>query len=415
MTATDRSALPRHPSRRVVVAALAAAMPLGLLAACSSGSGEGEAGGDVRTATIGVIAPMSGLDSARGMGVLHAVQLAAAQANESGAIPGWKIEVVPADDKGEEAAATEAARSLAADSTVVAVVGSVFSGATSAAAPVFAQAGIAQVSPTATDSTLTRGAAFATKPVRQYPTFFRVCPPDDDYAPTLARFLGDKNTRVVAAVNDGSDYGKGFNAAFTQTFTTLGGRVVDAGTVDPDTGENAAAVAKVKESRTQAVVFGGIDIDGAPLSLALKKAGVAAPVVGGDGLYTPDYLTSSGVQSAGDLSMLAGRPPESTDAGRAFLDAYRARRFDAPVALESPLAYDAATALVSALKTSLPASTGDAASARKATVEAMSSVKADGLSGTIAFDRFGDPSNKTLTIYRLAGGNWVVEKTVEPS
>ena len=71
-----------------------------------------------------------------------------------------------------------------------------------------------------------------------------------------------------------------------------------------------------------------------------------------------------------------------------------------------------ATALVSALKTSLPASTGDAASARKATVEAMSSVKADGLSGTIAFDRFGDPSNKTLTIYRLAGGNWVVEKTL---
>lgn len=390
---------------------MAAALPLALVAACSSAP-EAGVDGDVRTATIGVIAPMSGLDSARGKGVLHAVELAAAQANEAGAIPGWKLAVVAVDDEGEEAAAVQGARSLAADASVVAVVGSVFSGATGAAAPEFAKAGIAQVAPTATDSALTRGAAFATKPVRPYPTFFRVCPPDDEYAPALASFLAEKKVRAVATVHDGSDYGRGFNAAFATRFGTLGGAVVDAGTVDPDTGDNADAVTQVKESRAQAVVFGGIDADGAPLSLALKRAGVAIPLAGGDGLYTPDYLTSSGIQSAGDLSMLAGQPPEATEAGRAFLAAYRAKRFSTPVALESPLAYDAATAIVAALTTSLPQATGDAGTARKATVQALASVKVDGLGGPISFDTYGEPSSKTLTIYRVSGGNWVVEKTL---
>lgn len=399
-------------SRRALCVAMAAALPMALVAGCSSGSGSEEAQGATRTATIGVIAPMSGLDSARGKGVLHAVELAAAQANESGAVPGWRLAVVGVDDKGEDAGAVEGARKLAADGSVVAVVGSVFSGATGAAAPEFAKAGLAQVAPTATDSSLTRGAAFASKPRRQYPTFFRVCPPDDDYAPALADFLAGKKVRSVAAVDDGSDYGKGFNAAFAATFSKLGGSVVEAGAVDPETGENAAAVAKVKAARPQAVVFGGIDADGAPLSLALKRAGVMVPVAGGDGLYTPDYLTSSGIQSAGDLSMLAGRPPETTEAGRAFVAAYRAKRFDTPVALESPLAYDAATAIIAALRTSLPNATGEANTARKATVEALASVKTDGIGGPISFDQYGEPSNKTLTIYRVSGGDWAVEKTL---
>lgn len=48
-------------------------------------------------------------------------------------------------------------------------------------------------------------------------------------------------------------------------------------------------------------------------------------------------------------------------------------------------------------------------------MEAIGSVKVDGLGGPIAFDACGEPSSKTLTIYRVSGGNWVVEKTLEAS
>lgn len=404
-------------TRTVAVRAgtLATALGLGLSVAVAGCSATTDAARETTwEATIGVITPMSGLDATLGKGVTHTVELAVNQANDAGTIPGWRLKVVAVDDEGDAATGAKAATKLADDPSVVAVVGSIYSGATSGSAPVFAKAGITQISPTATDSALTRGANFATKPARPYPTFFRVCPPDDFYAPALARTLAQKKLKRVALVDDGTDYGKGFNAAFAKEFTGSGGAVVAAGAVDPDTGDNAAAVKAVKAAKAQAVVFGGIDADAAPLTLALKAAGVRIPLAGGDGLYTPAYLPSSGIESAGDLSMLGGSPPESTDSGRAYLAAYRAQRFDAPVVPESPLTYDAARTVIAALAASLPQAS-DAKAARATTLAAMKTVRAQGLDGPISFDPYGEVTRKTATVYRVSGGDWVVDTTLGSS
>lgn len=138
------------------------------------------------------------------------------------------------------------------------------------------------------------------------------------------------------------------------------------------------------------------------------------PLAGGDGLYTPAYLPSSGIESAGDLSMLGGPPPESTDSGRAYLAAYRAQRFDAPVVPESPLTYDAARTVIAALAASLPQAS-DAKAARATTLAAMKTVRAQGLDGPISFDPYGEVTRKTATVYRVSGGDWVVDTTLGSS
>ena len=136
------------------------------------------------------------------------------------------------------------------------------------------------------------------------------------------------------------------------------------------------------------------------------------PLVGGDTLYTDDYLTASGPLSAGDLAIMGGRPTEDSDAGRAFRDAYRAQRFDAPIASESPYAYDAAQAIIAALAETLPRASS-AKEARGATVEALSKVTLDGVNGPIRFDRFGENQATVITVYRVHGGRWATERTIE--
>lgn len=377
------------PKRRsALIAAIVA--PLLALSACSAGAGDDDtASGETQVATIGVISPLTGLDAATGKGMLHAAELAAAEANEAGAIPGWELKVVAADDKGDPEVAADAVRELVADDSVVAVMGSIFSGATREEIPVFAEAGIPQISSMATNPALTRGEDWATNPVRQYDSFFRVCPPDNDFAPTIAEHLHSKGMTRAATVVDGTDYANGFTAAFTTRFTELGGEVIDAGAIEPGTGESSAVVASVVAANVDAVVFGGYDVDAGPLSMALKAAGVQGPLVGGDAVQTTEYLTGSGITSAGDMAIQAGVPPETTEKGQEFLDNYRHRRYDVPATMKSAMGYDATLVIIEALKESLPASGGNMDKARAETTKALGRVSAEGLNGTVAFDSFG--------------------------
>ena len=96
------------------------------VAACGSrsdtSSSTGRAGA-TKTVKIGVMAPLSGDLSALGKGIQHSVELAVKQANANNAIPGWKIDVVVADDEGKADVGKNAATKMAADDQVIGVVG----------------------------------------------------------------------------------------------------------------------------------------------------------------------------------------------------------------------------------------------------------------------------------------------------
>ena len=89
----------------------------------SGGSGDGDGGGDKKVVKIGVISPLSGDLSALGLGIQHSVELAAEQANESGDLGDWEIEVVAQDDEGKPEVGKNAASQLASDDEVIGVVG----------------------------------------------------------------------------------------------------------------------------------------------------------------------------------------------------------------------------------------------------------------------------------------------------
>ncbi len=397
---------------RVGVTILATSLAL---SACGSRGGDsgstgGSADGGDKTATIGVIAPLTGDLSALGLGIQHSVELAVKQANESKAIPGWTLKVDAKDDEGKPEPGKNAATALAGDDSVVGVVGTLNSSVAQNVQPVLNSANIVQVSPANTGPSLTRGANFATAPKRAYPNYFRTCTTDDVQGPFAARYLIDKGIKKVATIHDKKTYGQGLVDAFTKEFKAKGGTISAATTINPEDSNFQTAITAVKGSAPQLVYYGGEYPQAGPLSQQMKSAGLNVPLMGGDGIYDDTFIQLAGKTSDGDLATSVGAPTDSLPKGQAFLDAYKAAGFKEASGAYGAYAYDATNAIIEALKVSLK-DAPDAKSARQATIDAVAAVSFEGVTGTVAFDEFGDSKTRILTVYEVKAGKWAPVKT----
>ena len=153
---------------------------------------------------IGVAGALSGDLASYGQPTARAAELAAEQINAAGGINGAKIELLIEDDACKpEVAANTAAKLVSAG--VKLVIGHICSSATKAALPVYTDADVTVISPSATDSDLTESG--------KYPTFYRTIAPNNAQAKTIVDFvialLHDKQIKRIAIIHDKGDYGKG--------------------------------------------------------------------------------------------------------------------------------------------------------------------------------------------------------------
>ncbi len=94
------------------------------------------------TVKVGLIAPFEGRYREIGDEVIYSARLAVREANASGGLGGYSVELMALDDDGDPAQAAEQARKLATDPQVVGVIGDWLDSTTVAAAPVLDEAGI---------------------------------------------------------------------------------------------------------------------------------------------------------------------------------------------------------------------------------------------------------------------------------
>ena len=401
----------KHRLAAVGATLLAATMAL---SACGSRAEEGTTGGggdENKVAKIGVIAPLSGDLSALGLGIRNSVDLAIKQANESKAIPGWTLELAAEDDQASPDVGKNAATKLAGDDEVVGVVGTLNSSVAQSVQPVLASANIAMVSPANTNPTLTVGPDLE-NPKRTYANYFRTCTTDAVQGPFAANYLLSVGIKEVATIHDKKAYGQGLVTAFTKAFEEGGGKIVAAETINPDDKDFSAVINKVKGASPKAVYYGGEYPQAGPLSQQMKAAGLNVPLMGGDGIFDPAFIELAGKTSEGDLATSVGAPTDKLESAKAFVEAYSAAGFKEPYAAYGAASYDAANAIINALKVSLK-DAPDAKSAREATVTEVGKVSFEGATGPVAFDEFGDTTTKIITAYKVSGGKWVAETTKE--
>ncbi len=405
------------PQRSVVAAGTSLLVASLALSACGTrGGSDGDATGGAsenKVAKIGVIAPLSGDLAALGKGIEHSVDLAIKQANESKAIPGWTLELAAEDDQATPDVGKNAATKLASDKDVVAVVGTLNSSVAQSVQPVLASANIVQVSPANTNPALSQGADFLTAPKRTYPTYFRTCTTDSIQGPFAARYMFEKaGFKEIATVHDKKTYGQGLVDAFSKEYTKLGGKIVAAETINPDDDKYDAVVSKIKPSNPKAVYYGGEFPQAGPFSQQMKAAGLNVPLMGGDGIYSGEFIKLAGATADGDLATAIGAPTDTLPSAKDFVSAYEAGGYAEPYEAYGAYSYDAANAIINALKVSLK-DAASAEAARQPTVDAMSSVAFDGVTGKVAFDEYGDTTSRVLTVYGVKGGKWEAVNTEE--
>ena len=405
------------PQRSVVTVGTSMLVASLALAACGtrgeeSGSGGG-GGSDKKVAKIGVIAPLSGDLAALGKGIQHSVELAVKQTNESNAIEGWTLEVAAKDDEAKPDVGKNAATALASDKDVVGVVGTLNSSVAQSVQPVLAQAKIAQISPANTNPSLTQGPDFKTAPKRTYPGYFRTCTTDAVQGPFAARYLFEKaGIKKIATVHDKKTYGQGLVESFTEEYKKLGGQVVAAETINPDDDDYGPVISKIKPSGPAAVYYGGEYPQAGPFSQQMKAAGLNVPLMGGDGIFSGEFVKLAGKTSEGDLATSVGAPVEELETAKTFIADYEKAGFADPYEAYGAYSYDAAKAIIEGLKVSLK-SADSAEAARQATIDAIGKVSFDGVTGKVAFDEFGDTTSRVLTVYAVKSGKWAPVNTEE--
>lgn len=369
-------------------------------------------GGDERVLTIGVLAPLEAGLTQFGLGIRNSVELAVEEANEARLIPGWRIEVVAVDDSSDADIGRTNVRRLLDDPTVIGVVGTYNSGVAAAVLPDLAAAGIALVSPGNTNPSLTLGPD-RTDPVRPYGNYFRMVAHDGQQGAFLARAALELGLETAAVVTDEKPVSRGLANDFRDAYVAAGGTILSFEVVPEGDVDYTPFAGRAAATDPDLLFFGGEYDHAALLKEAAIDAGLAAALMGGDGVQADDYIAAAGADAEGDLASSVGAPVARDPGGVAFLARYDARGFTDPPSTFGPYAYDAANVLMSAASRALVGHGRVDDAARAGVIDEVQDITSTTLinetgavTGRIGFDGFGDTVNPVLTLYRVEDGRW---------
>jgi branched-chain amino acid transport system substrate-binding protein len=365
------------------------------LAACSNSSnnsggslGSGSSGGGGgQTYKIGFQGALSGDNQQLGINEINAVKLAVKQANDKGDL-GFKIDVVTSDDAGTADKSPAAASALIQDNSIVGVVGPIFSGPTKAVGATYAQAGMALISPSATNPTLTS---------QGFKTFHRIVPPDSVEGLEAADWLAKKAQKVFV-IDDTTEYGKGAADVVREELGKKSIQVQNQ-SVPQNTQDYGAVAQAVSSSGAQAMFYGGYDAQAALLAKALQAAGYKGITMTGNGGKSSVFTQNSGASgdgwyfSCGCLDATVA--PQAKDFAAAYKSAY-----NTDASTYSPEAYDATNAMIQAIKDAK--AKGNVT--RQSVQDAVNSLNYKGITTTIQFQSNGEVQQQVINLYQQKSG-----------
>ncbi|MFG2024481.1 branched-chain amino acid ABC transporter substrate-binding protein [Streptomyces sp. NPDC048825] len=393
--------------------AITAALAAGALTLTACGSrdddGGGSSGDGGTTVVIGVDAPLTGDLSALGLGIKNSVDLATKQANKQKVVEGVTFKIEALDDQAQPSSGQQNATKLVANKDVLGAVGPLNSSVAESMQKVFDDAKLVQVSPANTNPALTQGQDWnGGEKLRPYKSYFRTATTDAIQGPYAAQYVfNDAKKTKAFVIDDKKTYGAGLAATFSDEYKKLGGKIVGTEHIDPETKDFSAVATKVKNSGADVVYYGGEYPQAGPLSKQIKASGAKIPLVGGDGIYSADFISLAGASGAGDLATSVGAPVEELPSAKEFVANYKAAGYKDAYEAYGGYSYDSAWAIIQAVKKVVEDNNGELPDdARAKVTEAMQNVSFDGVTGKVSFDEFGDATNKQLTVYSVEGTDW---------
>ncbi|MBC8748619.1 MULTISPECIES: branched-chain amino acid ABC transporter substrate-binding protein [Paraburkholderia] len=349
---------------------------------------------DVKIVKIGVVAPLSGFSASYGKDEENAARLAFEEANAQGLVIGGqkiRFEVDGQDDAGDPKTAVLVAQRFV-DEGVSGVIGHHNSGCSIAASAVYRRAGIPQISPASSSPSYT---------AQGFETTFRTISNDDQMAVLAANYsVRQLGAKRVAVIDDSTDYGTNLATEYVKAVQNAGAKLASWQYTTTKSIDFRAVLTTIKGLNPDLIFYVGQDIQAAGVAKQIHQLGIKAKYMGEGGFTNDTFLHLVGQSGQGMYSWEYGAPlgrmPRAAE-----LDATMKARFGTGIVQFAPLAYDAAWAMMNAMKKA------DSTDPRTY-LSSLHAISFDGVTGTIAFNEQGDLKTASATLYQQQNGKWVV-------
>lgn len=333
---------------------------------------------------IASILAMSGPASFYGADSLGGIELAIL--GRDGMVLGRDVEVVEEDAYCAAEGGQAAAQRVAADESIVGVIGTTCSGAAQGAMPIISEAGMLMISSSNTSPSLTNDNA--DEGGTYYPGYFRTAHNDLFQGAMGARFAVEVlKAGAVATVHDGDPYTEGLAVVMANVFAGLNGEVVFQGAVSKGDTDMSAILTEIAASGPDLVYLPVFT----PESEFLVSQGANTP-----GLENVKYMTADGSFNAdfgpnigqAAVGVLMTGPHVAGDAYQEFLAMWAEEQpggTDTPPSGFHAHAYDATNLLLDAVEAvAEEMDDGALVIGRQALRDAMAAVEDyEGLTGTL--------------------------------
>ena len=404
-----------------VFARLGAAALCGALAACSSSStstsqsssgtsAAGDASGG-NVIKIGIDMPVSGADASTGIPTRNGAVQAIEEANAKGLPGGFKLVAYDLDDAvqgaHDPAQGAQNTKQFVSDSAVLAMVGPFNSSVAKAEIPITNDASLAQISPSNTSTSLTKGDD-AVKLRSSHPetiAYFRVCTTDDRQGAAGAQFAKKFGFKKAFIVDDNETYGKGLADVFEAQFKAGGGTVLGHEHLTKGQTDYKALLTKGHALSPDVVFYGGTTATGGGLlRKQMADAGMKAiPYIGGDGISDEEFLKTAGAMANNSYYTVAAPETSKLATATAFVAAYK-KRWGSDVGPYSANAYAAANVEIAAIEKALAANGNKMPTRADVLKNVAATTGFKSPIGAIGFDKNGDTTNPILSLYKISGG-----------
>jgi len=271
------------------------------------------------------------------------------------------------------------------------VIGHLNSGTSIPASKVYSDAGIPQISPSATNPKFTRNG---------YKTTFRVVADDVHLGGTLGRYaVKDLKAKSIAVIDDRTAYGQGVAEEFEKAVKASGGTVAERQFTTDKATDFTAILTAVKAKKPDVVFYGGMDAVAGPMIRQMKQLGINAKFMGGDGICSGELpKLAAGAMADGQVVCAEAGGVEGKQ--KVGMDEFKKKfkaKFNTDVQIYAPYVYDAVNVMVAAM-----VKAGSADPAKYLPVLAKTE-NYHGVTGDITFDNKGDIKNGALTLFTYKG------------
>ena len=281
------------------------------------------------TLLVGYTNSLTGDLSSYGLAFQAGAELAREQINAKAGANGLKIQFDTRDDQGDPKQCAIIAQAYAGNPSVKAVLGWSSSSCLLAGMPIYSQNQLPVLS-SGTTNPLLAGR----------PYFHRNTVSDAVQGQLLAAYaINSLKVAKIAVFNSTDAYGTGLAKAFADKAQALGATIVMREQYPLGTLDFRASVTKLRDAKPDLVFLSGYFTEGAHVVKQAREIGVTAKFIGGEGLFSPDFITLAG-QANAEGTLVANEFTGAAPGAKQFIADFQAKYHRDPGQFES-LAYDA--------------------------------------------------------------------------